>query len=743
MSKRYQISPPVASHRLHRSVTGWMAVIAFSGVGLAYGQQSQSDSVTDKPVRITIRPDGSLVPQPGARLPDGMPDVATPIVSSDGSATSVATTKQQASTETDKQGIVHVSSVSAKSIAAPDNTPAARAVEQARDAMRAKQWQQLGNLVPKARGDVLEMYPAYWALRQQLWSARGASATQQAAQDFMDRYKGSYLADRVRADRVLLAASSGDFLLVRELGQVRSPNSQIRCAQLEARHMNGERAKASEALSVFAPASACWKLFDQLVADQVLTPAELVPMWLDAIENNKENDARRLAAYVLDRPDLDAYDAMMRDPAKWLASQSGNPSAMRNVIISVSLARIAKKDLAQAESLLRAGWAKRLPRTDVQWVQSQMALQAVLSLDDRAYGWYRETEGARLSSVNHAWRIRSALRQPNIDWAWVIQCIDQMPPDLRQDAAWVYWKARGLAATGNVARAKDMYAGIAKQFNFYGQLAAEELGQSIMAPARPQPVTSKELAEARENPALRRAVTLFKRGWRQEGVQEWNFALLGMSDRQLLAAAELARQEHIYDRVVNTSERTRNEVDFSQRFIAPFEGRVTAQAREIELDPAWVYGLIRQESRFIMDARSVVGASGLMQLMPATARWVAKKIGMTDFHPSKVNEFDTNTKLGTSYLSMVLQDLGGSQVLASAGYNAGPGRPMLWRSKLSHPVEGAIFAETIPFNETRDYVKHVMSNATYYAALFSGQPQSLKERLGEIAPQGQLRTKLP
>src|SRR5690606_4284300 len=112
-------------------------------------------------------------------------------------------------------------------------------------------------------------------------------------------------------------------------------------------------------------------------------------------------------------------------------------------------------------------------------------------------------------------------------------------------------------------------------------------------------------------------------GWRPEAVPEWNFSLRGMSDRQLLAAAEYARQENIYDRVVNTSERTESEVDFGQRYIAPFEGKVSEQARKIALDPAWVYGLIRQESRFITDARSVVGASGLMQLMPATAKYVA------------------------------------------------------------------------------------------------------------------------
>src|SRR3546814_16407890 len=131
------------------------------------------------------------------------------------------------------------------------------------------------------------------------------------------------------------------------------------------------------------------------------------------------------------------------------------------------------------------------------------------------------------------------------------------------------------------------------------------------------------------------------------------------------------------------------EVDFTHRFIAPFEGRVTEKARLINLDPAWVYGLIRQESRFITDARSRVGASGLMQLMPATASWVAKKIGMTDFTPSSVNDFDTNTILGTNYLSMVLNELNDSDIMATAGYNAGPRRPDQWRYKYKAPGQRA------------------------------------------------------
>jgi soluble lytic murein transglycosylase len=150
---------------------------------------------------------------------------------------------------------------------------------------------------------------------------------------------------------------------------------------------------------------------------------------------------------------------------------------------------------------------------------------------------------------------------------------------------------------------------------------------------------------------------------------------------------------------------------------------------------------MRQESRFITNAKSSVGASGLMQLMPATARWVAKKIGLNDFHQGKVNDTETNLLLGTSYMRLVLEDLDNHPVLASAAYNAGPGRARKWRA--DRPLEGAIYAETIPFNETRDYVKKVMSNAVYYSALFEGKPQSIKGRLGMVGPRANGESKNP
>jgi soluble lytic murein transglycosylase len=201
--------------------------------------------------------------------------------------------------------------------------------------------------------------------------------------------------------------------------------------------------------------------------------------------------------------------------------------------------------------------------------------------------------------------------------------------------------------------------------------------------------------------------------------------------RELLAAADFACQKEVWDRCINTSERTKEAFSPEQRFPMPFRDAVVKRSREIQLDPAYVYGLIRQESRFIMDARSHVGASGLMQVMPATARWTAKRIGLDGFTVDQLNTRDTNIAIGTAYLKLVLDDFQGSGPLAAAAYNAGPGRPRVWRN--GPIMEGAAWAENIPFAETRDYVKKVAANATVYGLILGGQP-SLKTRMGMIGP---------
>ena len=305
----------------------------------------------------------------------------------------------------------------------------------------------------------------------------------------------------------------------------------------------------------------------------------------------------------------------------------------------------------------------------------------------------------------------------------------------QREPAWLYWKARGLQALAKDSQdpeslrtlSRELLDGLVGQMNFYGALSAEDAAQPFKLPATPAPLTPVETAAAKANPGLARALQLIAIGLRNEGVREWNFTLRGMGDRELLAAAQLACDREVWDRCINTSERTRSEVDMQQRFPMPFRREVSAIARETGLDPAYVYGLMRQESRFVKDARSGVGASGLMQIMPATARWTAKKIGLA-YHPSLIADRETNLRLGTAYLKLVLDDFGGSQALAAAAYNAGPGRPRKWRD--GPWLEPAAWAENIPFPETRDYVKKVLSNAMYYAAVMGDPGTALKPRMG-------------
>jgi soluble lytic murein transglycosylase len=325
----------------------------------------------------------------------------------------------------------------------------------------------------------------------------------------------------------------------------------------------------------------------------------------------------------------------------------------------------------------------------------------------------------------------------------VKESVENMTPGIRKrDPAWNYWYARAQKELGDEGLAKETFQALSEQFNFYGQLSREELGILISAPKKTY-VDEGLIKQMAGKKGFARAVRFYDLGLRFEGNREWNWELKGLTDKQLIAAAEYAKRIGLYDRAVNTADRTKTEHDFSLRYPTPFKDSLSPIAVGIGLDANWAYGLIRQESRFIMGAQSTVGASGLMQVMPSTAKYVAKKIGMTGFKVTQLSDMHTNLILGSNYLNMVLRDLDGSWALASAAYNAGPSRPKMWREKLLNPIEGAIFAETIPFNETRGYVKNVLANANYYAAIATAKPQSLKQRLGVVSPKAATASELP
>ena len=619
----------------------------------------------------------------------------------------------------------------------------------ARDALRRKDAFALAQLRDRAvtQQHLLAMWVDYWELGNRLDRA------QQADLDaFYARWPASYVEDRLRNDWLLELGRRRDWPnVLREFPRFRmNDDREVSCYALLAEHLaregrpapDGFKARALEAWMAQRDLDdGCQQLATTLVEARLFTPEDAWRRARLAAEANRLRAAR--AAAALAAPALQTQVASALDkPALYLNAGATVTSRAHAEVAALALIRIAANEPEVAAAQMTERWQARLPRDLSAWVWSQAARGAAVKLVPEATAYYRNAwaEIERLGTApawsddTLAWAARAALRDnasPAPErWGAVARAVDHMGAAEQRDTTWRYWRARALRETAAPGAAGDrqlMQAQaelrqVSSDLSFYGKLAAEDLGQPFMVPARPSAMTADERAAALAHPGLTRALRLIALGLRSEGVREWNFSLRGMGDRALLAAAARACAGEVWDRCINTSDRTRHEIDLEQRFPMPFRGEVVASAREIGLDPAYVYGLIRQESRFVMDARSSVGASGLMQLMPATARWTAKKIGLP-FTQDMITDRNVNLKLGTSYLKLVLDDFGGSQAMAAAAYNAGPSRPRRWREGAR--VEPAIWAENIPFAETRDYVKKVLSNATVYAAMLSGQRQPM------------------
>lgn len=619
----------------------------------------------------------------------------------------------------------------------------------ARDALRKGDRARLASLRAAAVGErqVLAPWVDYWDL-----SSRINLVQADEVEAFYQRWSGSYVEDRLRNDWLLelgrrrdWAALSADYPRFRM-----NDDRQVACYALLADHLAGKDVREAARAAWFAQKDAddgCALLATTLFEARQFGAADAWRRARVAVDANKPRAARMAVQLVAPSFAAEVPD-LVDNPAKYLAKKKATTDRTTQELVTLALMRLAATDPDATVNLLNTTWRESLRPEQAAWAWSTVGKQAAMRLMPTAPGYFQQAELMASKTDSElvwadetlAWKARAALRNDGGPrWQQVIQAINAMDPAAQRDATWVYWKARALQALARdssdpaamAAQSQEMFGSIAGQYHFYGSLAAEELGRPITMPPVPAPVPTADREAAAREPGIARALLLTVAGLRNEANREWNFTLRGMDDRTLRATAEVGCERQLWDRCINTSDRTKADVDMAQRFPIPFRREMVARGREIGLDPAYVYGLIRQESRFIVDARSGVGAAGLMQLMPATARWTAKKVGMP-FTPDMITDRDVNLKLGTSYLKLVLDDLDGSQAMAAAAYNAGPNRPRRWRE--GPRLEPAIWVENVPFGETRDYVKKVLSNATFYAALLKDPnatvAPSLKARLG-------------
>ena len=601
----------------------------------------------------------------------------------------------------------------------------------ARDAFRAGDRNKLDRAAAQIGTHDLVPYVENYRLR--MFMDQGDSV---GMRDFFERYEKSYVVEKLRADWIRWLGKRSTWNEVEtEYARMIAPEPDVTCYNQRARLARDDKTVLDEAeklwLTQLEPPEACRPVLDALVVNQRMSTDDVWNRARRQIEANRPALAKVTLNYLPESQLVEAraFDSAISSPMAYLVRQPANWSVNRSgrELAAMAIQRIATNDPRVAADELEK-IKSRLQDSERQWAWGQIGLQGAKRHLPEAINWYANAAKSGLSDEGYQWKVRAALRAQ--EWGMVRDTIQAMPAQLAALPEWVYWLGRAQKAGGRTTEADALFEKISSQANFYGNLADDELGRTVILPPKAKAPTSEEQRAARENPGIRRAMTFFRLEMRTEGVKEWNWSMRGMDDRELLAAADLAKRNQIWDRVINSADRTKSEHDYSLRFLSPYGEHVRPAAQNQSLDDAWVYGLMRQESRFITSAKSNVGASGLMQLMPATAKWVAKKIGMQNYDHGRVNDTETNVLLGTNYMRLVMENLDNHPVLASAAYNAGPGRAKKWRA--DRPLEGAIYAETIPFSETRDYVKKVMSNSIYYSALFTGKPDSLKARLGTV-----------
>ncbi len=586
----------------------------------------------------------------------------------------------------------------------------------------------LAGLAGKLHGHVLEPYVEYWRLKLAI-----DDTAPEAVRDFLDRYPDTPLAEKLRLDWLKALAKKSDWSrFAIDYPPPSGEDLELACYGIQYRRQRDGDAALADAKPLWlngqATPDSCEPLFAALISRGELSVADRVARFRLASE---AGNVRLAQAIATDLPGKDRISERVFQRALDAGAFTWNTSSGRELSL-YALERVARVDASAA----RPAWVKwrdKLPDTERKYGNARLAYHAARQLNPAANDWFREAGDFPLAPEVQAWQVRAALRA--VAWIDVQAAIDAMGASQRQESAWRYWRGRALAAKGRMTEANAIFEALAGETNFYGVLAAESLGRRFALPAsEPLPSSPPELAAFGARLDVKRVVKLASLDMKPESQREWLFIVRGQPDDVLLLAADYARRVALYDRAVNTAERTTTRHDYALRYLAPFRTEFDAASRSHDVDVALLYGIARQESRFSPDIVSSAGAVGLMQLMPRTARWVANQLGRKDYRAAAIADVELNTLFGAYYFKYWFDRLDRMPALATAAYNAGPGRAQAWRPPA--PLEGAVWVETIPFNETRDYVKKVLANSMVYTQAFGGSPLSLTARLGVVAPRG-------
>ncbi len=604
--------------------------------------------------------------------------------------------------------------------AAPDRTQERKDYAAAQKALKLNQLTQYRQL--KAR---LTQYPLLPYLEFDELERKLNRLPQAEVESFLERYPDSYLADRLTHRWLRTLASQQKWTQYLHFYQPKfGKDAELACHALHARIKTGDvkalddveplwnidRSQDKACDPVFAQWSAAGKMTPELIWDRHLKALakgnRALASWL---QRQLPSDQQKLAQLLRE---LDSNPRLLSQSQKF----SAQSPQMRAVILH-GLHKLARQDAPAALRLWQGYDAQQLfSDAERREVQYQLASRLMLQ---------KHTESAELllASMPEITRsdlterlVREALRRQ--DWEKVYEWIARLPQDLQESERWIYWRARTMEALNileiNGRTPRDLYVSLAPQRNFYGFLAADKLGYEYGLMDRPMPISDEMVSAVEAHPGIQRAREFYVLGQVISANREWYHSTRQMQTEEIVAAGRLANRWGWHRQGIQAMVDAQHWDDLQVRFPLAYQEQLAQAAKATSVSPLFLYAITRQESAFMPDARSPVGATGLMQLMPATAKQTARKSGLS-FSPSDLVQPEKNIALGSRYLNQLLGQFGGNRILAAAAYNAGPSRVRQWLTKEDAKLPYDIWIETIPFQETRGYVQNVLSFSVIYA----------------------------
>jgi len=408
---------------------------------------------------------------------------------------------------------------------------------------------------------------------------------------------------------------------------------------------------------------------------------------------------------------------------------SGHP--MRNAILLYGIKRIAQSDPLQAINIWENTIHHRYTFNESELAALDRYLAIVLAVRGRpeALSWLAVIDPDVEDDQLREWRVRSALSQEN--WDAVLAWISLLGADQQQSYRWQYWRARALEKQQQDNLAEEIYFSLAQTRSYYGFLSADRVEAPYRLNAAPLQVNQEDLSAIEQNPGIQRARELYLLDRIIDARREWYYATYTMTEQQLSQAAKLAQNWGWHDRAILTIARTQYSDDLELRFPLVHQDQILSQAKINHIDPAFAYAIIRQESAFTIDARSHAGALGLMQVMPHTAKQLAKGLDIEINHTFDILDVSNNLQFGMNYLRKALNRYDNNPVLASAAYNAGPYRVKKWLPEKGI-VASDLWTETLPISETRNYIENIMAYTAIYEQRMGRQPTPLTVRMPPI-----------